>query len=195
MADLSYFQKYSQRENHITNNTVLMIRHLYRVSPQKVNDLLKQLVGLTDDLVGLTFKQQVRTPHSIPDAQIEQSSLRIYIETKRGGTLDPDQIVRHLKSLTGDSASTNGIRVLIGLTSDRISDASLDRFRKEANSVSAIFANITFAELLSALNEFCEDYEQDLSEVIRDYEAFLLSEGLLAKPYAWMVAFPCGTSW
>ena len=45
MAELSYFQKYTQRENHITNNTLLMMRHLYQHGVARFEQFLTNLIG------------------------------------------------------------------------------------------------------------------------------------------------------
>ncbi len=41
MSEIHYFQRYSQKENVITNNTLLLFSRLYNHSPQKFNLFLK----------------------------------------------------------------------------------------------------------------------------------------------------------
>src|SRR3954462_12018263 len=86
MARVSYFQRYSQRENHVTNNTLLMLRHFYRTSPDKIGALLNALFE-EEMSIGLEFRQQVGEKHGIPDALITQQSLSIYVEAKLHGPL------------------------------------------------------------------------------------------------------------
>ena len=38
MSSITDFQRFSQRETHVTNNTLLVLRHLYRVSPALVHE-------------------------------------------------------------------------------------------------------------------------------------------------------------
>ena len=71
MTNVSYFQRFSQRENHATNNTLLVMRFFYQQSPQKLETVLADLVG--EELeVGLVFEQQIKSSASTPDALISQ---------------------------------------------------------------------------------------------------------------------------
>lgn len=98
MSRVSHFQSYSQPENHATNNTLLVLRYFYQLSPFKLQRVLSSLLEM-DLSVGLAFEQQVRGCASVPDALITREPLHIFIETKRGGNLDLNQIRRHLKSI------------------------------------------------------------------------------------------------
>jgi hypothetical protein len=83
MSQISYFQRFSQPENHATNNTLLVFRYFYQSSPFKIQRALTELVE-NDLSIGLLFQQQVRGDLSVPDALITQQPLHIYVETKRG---------------------------------------------------------------------------------------------------------------
>ena len=118
MTRVSYFQRYSQRENHVTNNTLLILRHFYQASPHKIRDVFSELAD-ADISIGLTFQQQVKESSSVPDALISQESLSIYIETKLGAWLEPSQLTRHIESISG-SVNDRSKRVLFGLTTEPI---------------------------------------------------------------------------
>lgn len=107
MSRVSHFQRFSQPENHATNNTLLLLRYFYQSSPFKIQSVLTSLLE-ADLSIGLAFEQQVKGDASIPDALITQEQMRIYIETKRGGALDPDQIRRHLKSISEKGGAGRG---------------------------------------------------------------------------------------
>jgi hypothetical protein len=56
MSKISHFQRYSGRENHATNNTLLVLRHVYQASPHKLESVLDDV--LEEPLnIGLTFEQ------------------------------------------------------------------------------------------------------------------------------------------
>ena len=129
MTNISYFQRYSQRENHATNNTLLVMRHFYQVSPQKISEVLSELCE-TDLSVGLLFEQQVRSPTSVPDALISQAPLDIYFETKREGKLNLSQIDRHLVSINRNSRN-HAQKFLFGLTKTQINDVDREKSYKE----------------------------------------------------------------
>src|SRR5690349_3260672 len=98
MSRVSYFQRFSQKENHVTNNTLLILRHIYRAAPHKIASLFNALLE-EDVSIGLAFQQQMRGTHSVPDALITQTALSVFVEAKRGDDLDGDQLLRHLESI------------------------------------------------------------------------------------------------
>ena len=195
MSRVSHFQRFSQPENHATNNTLLVLRYFYQSSPFKIQRVLTSLLE-TDLSIGLTFEQQVKGKASVPDALITQDSMRIFIETKRGGDLDSAQIRRHFQSIaqhrigTGRSEGT----ILIGLTKEPIAEADRKLLAAEAAVKGITFAAVTFSQIVDALKEQCADYERELFAIIEDYESYLAEEGLLEERNQWLVVFACGTS-
>ena len=60
MSDIHFFQRYSQKENVITNNTLRLFAQLYSDSPSRLADFLEGLVdGLSID-VGVSMEQQTK---------------------------------------------------------------------------------------------------------------------------------------
>ena len=80
MSRVSHFQRFSQPENHATNNTLLLLRYFYQSSPFKIQSVLTSLLD-AELSIGLTFEQQIRGDASVPDALITQEPMRIFIET------------------------------------------------------------------------------------------------------------------
>jgi len=121
--------------------------------------------------------------------------MRIYIETKRGGVLDPDQIRRHLKSIAqkGEAGRGDGA-FLIGLTKEPIADSEHRALVAEAAGKGIAFAAVTFTQISEALRAQCADFERELLSIVEDYENYLAEEGLLEERNQWLVVFPCGTS-
>lgn len=192
MTAVSYFQRFSQKENLITNNTLLMLSHIYRSSPRKVSLLLNALFE-EEVPVGLEFRQQVHGTHSVPDALIAQQPLSVFIEAKRGGELDLGQVERHIASIE-NLALPKGSAILVGLTAQKI-EQDVERIKNNAEAHGIRFFAITYLDLADELRKLCAEHEQDLIEIVEDYRAFLAAEGLLPQPYNWMVVFPAGTSW
>ncbi|MDX2179115.1 MAG: hypothetical protein SFV18_05945 [Bryobacteraceae bacterium] len=188
MSRVSYFQRFSQPENHATNNTLLVLRYFYQSSPSKVRQVLTSLLN-TELSIGLTFEQQVRGKASVPDALISQEPLRIYVETKRGGELDADQIRRHL---IGIETGSKNFTVLIGLTTEPISDSDRKNLEDEARYRNIAFAGVTFTQVVDALRGVCGDFEQELLSIVEDYESYLAEENLLEERNHRLVIFPCG---
>lgn len=192
MSYVSYFQHFSQAENHATNNTLLILRYFYQSSPLKLQNVLTSLTD-TELAIGVTFDQQIKGSDSVPDALISQESLNIYIETKRGGELDKDQIERHLTTIANKPPQATK-PILLGLTKEPISPEQRAGFIKRADEEKIGFASVTFSEVVEALRAQCEPYEPVLNDIIDDYEKFLASENLLETRNTKMAVFPCGTS-
>ena len=149
MTKVSYFQRFSQRENHATNNTLLVMRLFYQQSPRKLAAALSELVG--EELeIGLVFEQQVRSAASTPDALISQQPLELFFETKRCGELDKKQIKRHIKSIK-EADRPYSRRILIGLTRTPISEADRNELSEQASKASITFAGMTFSGIVLAL--------------------------------------------
>jgi len=195
LSRVSHFQRFSQPENHATNNTLLVLRYFYQSSPFKIQRALTSLLE-ADLSIGLTFEQQVKGDASVPDALITQEPMRIFIETKRGGDLDSAQIRRHLKSIAQHSGGTGRSdgTVLIGLTKEPIAESDRKSLGAEAALQGITFAAVTFSQIVEALKAQCADFERELLSIVEDYDSYLAEEGLLEERNQWLVVFPCGTS-
>ena len=192
MSRVSYFQRFSQPENHATNNTLLVLRYLYELSPVRLQRLLTSLLDV-ELAVGLSFEQQVRMGHGVPDALISQAPLRIFIETKRGGHLDVEQITRHCKGIA--AAGKRPGDVLIGLTKEALAEQNRIALEAVAGEHGVAFVATTFTRIANALRRECADYERELHALVDDFAAFLTEEGLMDERSRWMFVNPCGISY
>lgn len=194
MTQVSYFQRYSQPENHATNNTLLLLRYAYQADPLRLQRALTRLFDDADLTVGLTFQQQTGGAASVPDALIGQSGFRIYVEAKRGGELDAAQIDRHLRTI--EAARGEGRPYLLGLTRTSLPEAEQVRFRARAAAaaVPVSFGCTTFGELADIIrSEF--EVNETIGDLVDDYQAFLTSCGLIDDRDRWLPIFPCGLSY
>lgn len=192
MSRVSYFQRFSHRENHATNNTLLVLRYFYQKSPFKVQSVLASVLD-ADLSIGLSFYQQVKGNRSTPDAQIAQERFRLFIETKLGDGLDWDQIRRHIKTIASKGSSEGGT-FLVGLTKEPLSCGDVEKLKREAAKEGIKFAATTFSQLTDALKAQCAAFERELLDIVEDYEEYLSEEKLLEESNRWLVVFPCGTS-
>ena len=191
MSHVSYFQRFSQPENHATNNTLLLLRYFYQSSPFKIQRALSEIIE-TDLSIGLSFQQQIRGDVSVPDALITQEPLRIFVETKRGGDLDADQIRRHLHTIAQNGTRSGDI--LIGITKEQIAKADRTMLARNAAAHGIAFAATTFFQIVDVLRRQCAPFESELLAIVEDYESYLDAEGLMEERDKWLVVFPCGTS-
>lgn len=193
MSAISHFQTYSQRENHVTNNTMLMLRHVYATSPRLLEDVLQALLEEDEVEIGPRFEQQVGAAHSIPDAVLSQKALHIYLEAKHGDGLSNDQIKRHLNSIAEKKHSSNSA-FLIGLTKNEINKEDQENWKQQALSHGITFMATSYRELLEVLGSVCGSFQR-LQEVFEDFQAFIGGEGLLPDQHRKLAAMLCGQSW
>ena len=193
MSRISYFQRFSQKENHATNNVLLILRRFYEESPFKIERVFSSLLD-EEIQIGLTFTQQIKGASSVPDALVAQSALRVYFETKRGGDLDQNQIKRHIDTIGKDQAEGQ-TAILIGLTKEPIARNAFDGLKAMSKSSGVLFAAVTFSQIVDALREECDEFERDLIAVVEDFEQYLAEEALLEERSHVIPVFACGTSY
>jgi len=191
MSRLSFFQRYAQRENHSTNNAMLLLRRFYQASPGKIDDALTSILD-EQVSIGLGFDLQVRTDRSTPDALISQRAVNIYVEAKTGNELFQPQIENHLAGIAAKQHP--GDVFLVGLTKNQIDSAIAGELRQLAHSHGIKFAICTFSQLASALRDTCAAYEADLNAVLDDFETYLEETGLSEDRNRWLPVMPCGQS-
>jgi hypothetical protein len=195
MSSITYFQRYSQKENHATNNTMLLLRHFYGNSPFRIEAFLNSLLEAQFS-IGLRFEQQIRGEDSVPDALVAQRELRIYFETKVGTGFDRDQIRRHFASIgkLKNAGATPENTLLVGLCKEAIPVADLADLKREGRDAGVTFAAVTFSSIARVLREQCAPHETTLVAVLDDYEDFLRGERLAEESGWWLPFFPCGAS-
>lgn len=196
MAGVSHFQRYSQRENHVTNNVLLVLRHLYQTAPGKLEQVIRDLVGQEAIGIGLTFSQQTRGAASMPDGMIAQAPFRLYIETKLGPRFNLDQLTRHVESIA-DARMANpalGEAFLLGLSTAAMDTGAKASVMEHARSRGIIFAQATFAEVVDRLRDVCAPHDVALSAILDDFADYLEGEELLDRGDDRMLVAACGTT-
>lgn len=95
---IHYFQRYHEKENVATANTMLLLSRLYSYSSDKFFRFLKSEFFSDAFEPEIVFNLQEKSVESIPDATITQESFKIVVETKMSDWFYTDQLLRHLKS-------------------------------------------------------------------------------------------------
>ena len=193
MSEISYFQTYSQRENVVTNNCLLALKHFYEVDPAKLDAVLDTICN-KDIPLGIEFTQQVHTGKSIPDGFIGQEPFRIYIETKLHESLDENQIRRHAEGIKQyvERDGGRGSCYLLGLVKEDAAseDAHIEQLKTICSECKVEFIKTTFDQLLKAMRGATKESDVKLMQVANDFEVYLGNEDLL--PPRGMVSFPVG---
>ncbi len=179
MSGISYFQRYSQKENHATNNTLYLFKHIYQRSLKRFSDMLESLSEDDSFDVGIHFDQQVKGSSSVPDGLISQKPFYIYLESKLGSELDHLQIKAHLETITSRHIPKEGDNVyLLGLTIYPLSKGNIDELKKIASQKNIKFFATTYSAIVETAYNLVQNFETDLLEIIDDYNDFLLTEEL-----------------
>lgn len=193
MSKIHYFQRYSQKENVVTNNTLLLFSRLYHNSPTKFSQFLNELTKGLDINVGINFNQQEKVKGSVPDGTITQESFKIVIEAKLYDWFTSTQLINHLKSFKKESS-----QVLLTLSSEVINDNERQSVINSigeyniSNSTNINFIHITFKDLIISFKEVINDYDIELNDIIMDYQDYCNAEGLIPKDNYRMLVVPCG---
>lgn len=178
MPTIHYFQRYSKREDVITNNTLLLLTRLNEISREKFQAVLTELVKEEIE-VGVSIIQQARREGegSVPDGLIRQRSFQIVIETKLGDEFPENQLLSHLSSF--GNAEKN---FLIALGKGMPSEQLLEKVRRAANDAGGKKIQVigtNFAALIEIVESVIDEHEWEMRRLLEDYQQFCDDEGLL----------------
>ena len=130
---IHYFQRYHEKENVATANTMLLLSRLYSYSSDKFFRFLKSEFFSDSFEPEIVFNLQEKSVDSIPDATITQEGFKIVVETKMSDWFYSDQLIRHLKSF-GDEK----YKVIITLAPEFMSVDKKADFEKILNEYNAL---------------------------------------------------------
>lgn len=184
---IHYFQRYHQKENVATANTMLLLSRFYQYSSDKFFRLLKQ--EFLGDVFEpeITFNLQEKSSDSVPDATITQESFKIVVETKTTDWFYSDQLIRHLNSFSDEKH-----KVLLTLASEFMAEdkkAELQKRIEEYNknhNVSIVHINTTFEGIANAIKENIDDRDYEMHEILEDYLNYCYESGLIPVNDSWM---------
>ncbi len=189
MSKIHYFQRYSQRENVATNNTLLLFSRLYNNSIHKFNEFLNNLFENEEINVGLNFLQQSKNGLSVPDGSFKQPSFKVVIETKMHNNFDENQLINHLKAFSNEEK-----KILIGLSPTYMNKKSKEKITEISKKENVKFINVTFEKIVNSFRNSLVEYDFELISIIDDFEEYCYQEGLIREDKFLMRILPCGPS-
>lgn len=186
-----YFQRYTQKENVATANTMLLISRLYRESTSKFFDFLQALLSSNKSNFEVNFTLQEYHKDSVPDATISQPSFKIIVETKMKNTFKKSQLLSHLKSF-----DHSDYKVLLTLASEKMSKTIKKDFENELKEYNEKVnqplkepyiqhINITFEEIIKLLDDLLEEKDYKMREILNDYIDYCVDSQLLPNYESW----------
>ena len=190
MSRIHYFQRFSQRENVDTNNTLLLLSRIQSTDPRLLRAILVELFSDLDVEqsgfeVGVQFSQQTTAPSSsVPDGMLFQSSFRIVVETKRSPKFRIEQLETHLSAFGNEST-----KVLLLLSPERV-DIRIPKAVEEG----ILVVSRSFFDIISACRATCTLHNLALAELIDDYEEYCLGSNLISNEADRMMAVAVGNT-
>lgn len=194
-----YFQRYNQKENVDTSNTMLMLSRFYEYSSDKFFILLNNLILNEDDTpeLSIELQQSKKGNESIPDAIISQKSFKIVIETKLYNQFNERQLIKHLNQFNNED-----IKVILTLDPRNMKKELLEKFNNyiekyNENNYGKIpikHVNITFKDLINAMEETITESDYSIKMILEDYKSYCFDENLIPDSYKWMRAITAGTT-
>ena len=183
---IHYFQRYHEKENVATANTMLLLARFYQYSSDKFFRLLKQEFLEDEFEPEIVFRLQEKSIDSIPDATITQESFKIVVETKMTDWFYPDQLIRHLNSFSDEKH-----KVLITLASELMAEDKKIEFQQkleEYNSkqdIPVVHINTTFERIANAIRENIDEKDYEMQEILEDYFNYCYEDGLIPVVDSW----------
>jgi hypothetical protein len=195
MSDIHYFPRYSQKENFVTNNTLLLLLRLYQYSRYRFQSFMEKLCedepGLQLSTSWLHFQQQKATDKSVLDGFISQDSIKIAVETKLGDSFDSAQLDNHLTVFKDEQH-----KLLIMLSpANRMTDSEIAAVRAHAAGRNVQILPTSFEKIIQVARWCLPEHEEEMRSLVDDFESFCSESKLLPNDQYLMFVPPCGVSY
>jgi len=185
---IHYFQRYKQKENVATANTMLLLSRFYSYSSDKFFAFLKSQFFDDSFEPEIRFNMQEKNNKSIPDATISQESFKIVVETKITDWFYSEQLINHLESFENER-----YKVIMTIASEPMEEGkkiefenALQKYNAEKDFENKIrHKNTTFELLANAIQEYIDDRDYEMQEILDDYLDYCYNDGLIAVSDSW----------
>ncbi len=187
MNNVHYFQRFSQKENVHTNNTLLLLSRIQVTDPRLLRSVLGELFGelpfATEGLnVGVQFSQQTSAPSgTVPDGMLLQTSFRVVVETKLHQNFGMKQLKGHLSGFGKETT-----KILLFLSPERLENVDVPGAIKRG----VVVVSRTFSDIIAACRAAKAHENLALRELVEDYEEYCFEFELIANDSDRMVAVP-----
>lgn len=197
MSNVYYFQRYSQKENWLTNSTLLLLSRLQHFSLAKFQEALRNVLGADNELrVGFHVSQQIKGKSRIADGLLEQQGYKVVVEAKLHDNFDPDQLKGHLDHFI----DYPGHGILLGLSKHQLNkdtETEMSEFVSqwaEKNKVTVSFRAISHLSLINCIDQTLNSSDLEMKEILDDYMDLCQEEGMIDKKQETMLVVTSGIS-
>ncbi len=193
MTEIHYFPRYSQPENVVTNNTLLLLLRLYQYNRFKFEKFMEAVCAEQDVQLasfGLQFHQQKGTRQSVLDGFIAQDSIKIAVETK----LDSFDLVQLENHLAVFGTEQHKLLLLLSPSREAISDSQLASIRAHATPRNIPVLHASFEDIVEKARRCLSEHDEEMRALVDDYESFCSQMGLLPRDKYTLFVPPCSQS-
>ncbi len=196
---ISQFQKYSQKENTVTNNVLLMLSRLNDLNVEYYKSIIERLnEGSIEQYYypRPIFRQQVGMKKGIIDGHIEVKPSKILIETKLNSKEFIGKLVKY-----GEIFNENSQNQLWHLSSVKFDEKEVNeinkRLKKSYPSLKIQFNNLIFNDLIENLEGIYEEntHDMELSLLLDDFSNYCISSNLISNEEYKLLFVPTGFSY
>lgn len=196
MATLNQFQQYSQGENTITNNILLMFSLLYEINPRYFEEYINSLIEENNfyKIIPL-FNQQVNNSgNGFIDGHISMPKSSIILETKIHGLENIEKLLKYTESFKEDE-----IKLLFHLSTKKFNNEQIEEINSKLhkNSKKDIkFYSLTYLDLTQQIRSLYHEYpyEAQLKRLLEHFESYCNNMKLLNSNKHILRAMACGQS-
>ncbi len=195
---ISQFQKYSQKENTVTNNVLLMLSRLndlnvnyYKSIIERLNEGNEQQPYYPQPI----FSQQVPMGSGIIDGQIEVKASKIVIETKLNHKESQAKLVKYAEVFNENSQNQ-----LWHLSSKKYNKNEVyainEELKKLYPNIKIQFNNLIFSDLIDNLEGIYEEnaHDMELKLLVEDFKNYCNESKLISNEEFNLLFVPTGFS-
>jgi len=172
----NYFQRYSERENVVTDNTMRLLKMLQDYKVSYYNNFLSRIGAIEDKSldINIVVQEKVESTKSLPDAIISQVGYKIVIEVKLSNNFDETQLINHLEELKGNIEN----KILLTIGKEKMIPTTKLKIDEMTSSVLAKHVNITFSDIVNIIFDIVKG-DIYFENILEDYKNFCLANNIL----------------
>ena len=189
MSRISQFQKYSQKENTVTNNVLLMLSRLYNIKIEYYESLVNLINNDSDYFPYPIFNQQRKEKKGIFDGRIEIKASKIIIETKLYGKDFKEKLMQYTEGFSSESKN-----FLWHIGTEKYNDDEEKKIKNEIKP--SLFKSLTFSEIVDNLEEIYTEnkHNEELKLLFNDFRDYCNEANLLPDYKTKSIFVPTGFS-
>lgn len=196
---ISQFQKYSQKENTVTNNVLLMLSRLNDLNINYYKEIVERLNEGNQNQMYYPqpiFSQQIGGKNGIIDGHIEVKPSKILIETKLGQKEIYNKLIKY-----GTFFNEGSQNQLWHLSSKKFQNKEVVEINKKIYekypSLNIQFNNLSFKDLVENLEGIYEEniHDMELKLLLQDFRAYCEECDLLSNEEYLLLFVPTGQTY